>query len=309
MIKYYLWAGAEKALSYAPFGRQVYRGMSRVANAGQRSRRRLVGCSTSYELVRTAMAHLPDGGTILDVGTGWHHHDSFLLYLVGDYKIYLFDVEDKARLDYLHTYFEYLLEHLDDVVRELGVDPAAARAKLEHLLTLDSREAIYRACNFELCITDQTDRPFLPEHSVDFMVSNCVLTHIPPHILGPELIALRRMLKPGGAMYMMIGHDDHWSFHDSSMNRFNYYRFSDRFYRMLFETRFEYQNRMVKSEWLPVFEKAGLRVVSYLPDINDECRQDIQALPRIAPRFAKYPAEELAIAHSYFLLQPVEGMA
>jgi hypothetical protein len=53
---------------------------------------------------------------------------------------------------------------------------------------------------------------------------NCVLTHIPPAIVKPELAALRLMLKPTGKMYMMIGHDDHWTFHDPSANQFIYYR-------------------------------------------------------------------------------------
>jgi hypothetical protein len=303
MLKYYMWAAAEKTLSIIPFGGAVYRGASIVANAGSRSKRRLTGCYTSYELVRKARELTPQGGTILDVGTGWHHHDSVLLYLCGkDYKIHLFDVEDKARLGYLRTYFEHLLENLDELKCEIGLDEDATRQKLRYLLTLGSRQEIYRACNFELHITTQTATPFLPDHSVDFMVSNCVLTHIPPAVVEPELRALRRMLKPDGSMYMMIGHDDHWAFHDPSANQFNYYRYSDKFYSLLFDTRFEYQNRMVKSEWLPIFERAGLRILHYYPEITDESRRQIQALPHIDERFARYPLDELATVHSYFLL-------
>lgn len=32
-----------------------------------------------------------------------------------------------------------------------------------------------------------------------------------------ELVTLRRMLHDGGHMCHMLGHDDHWAFHDSSM--------------------------------------------------------------------------------------------
>jgi SAM-dependent methyltransferase len=303
MLKYYAWAAAEKTLSIVPFGASVYKGASLVANANGRSKRRLGGCPTSYELVRKARQMTPRGGTILDVGTGWHHHDSVLLYLSdGNYKIHLFDVEDKARLGYLKTYFEHLLQNLDEIEREIGVDKQTAREKLHYLLTLRSREEVYRACNFELCITRKTDQPFLAENSIDFVVSNCVLTHIPPAIVEPELKALRRMLKPGGSMYMMIGHDDHWAFHDPSANRFNYYRYSDKMYHLLFDTRFEYQNRMVKSEWLPIFQRAGLRVTHYNPVITEETREEIRLLPHIDERFAQYPLDELATVHSYFLL-------
>ncbi len=303
MLKYYAWAVAEKTLSVVPYGGFAYKTASAVANANGRSRRRLQGCPSSYRIVRRARELTPQGGTILDIGTGWHHHDSVLLYLYGgNYKIYLFDVEDKARFDYLKTYFEHLLLILDELEQEIGLDKQTAREKLQYLLTLRSREEIYRACNFELCITTQTDKPFLPEGSVDFMVSNCVLTHIPPAIIEPELKALRRMLKPAGKMYMMIGHDDHWSFHDPSMNRFNYYRYSDKLYNLLFATNFEYQNRMTRSEWLPIFERTGLKIVDYYANISDESRRDIEALPHIDERFAGLPREELAIVHSHFLL-------
>src|ERR1700749_3711246 len=104
MLKYYAWATAEKALSLVPLGDRVYQAASLVANAGGRSERRLKGCSTAYRLVRKARAVEPHRGTILDVGTGWHHHDPVLLYLYNEnYKIYLFDIEDKARLGYLRT--------------------------------------------------------------------------------------------------------------------------------------------------------------------------------------------------------------
>lgn len=305
MLVYYAWAASEKALSYVPGGKSVYKGLSRVANAGERSKRRLVATATSYRLVQKARACTPPGGTILDVGTGWHHHDAFLLYLCGDYQVFLFDVEDKASVDYIKIYIQHLLDNVNEVAAELSIDPDHIRLKLRPLLALQTREDIYRACNFTLCITDQTNEPFLPVGSIDFMVSNCVLTHVPPAVLGPELVALRLMLKPGGMMYMMIGHDDHWAFHDPTANRFNYYRYSDRLYRTIFETNFEYQNRMVKSEWLPYFDRAGLQVLDYWGLVNEVLRQDIRSLPSIDERFARYPLDELATVHSYFLLRPM----
>jgi SAM-dependent methyltransferase len=307
MLKYYLWAASEKALSLMPGGTLVYKGLGRIANGNGRSARRLGSCATSYRLVQMAKRMTPAGGVVLDVGTGWHHHDAFLIYLCGNYKTYLFDIEDKATLEYIQVYLRHLLLKLDEVVAALEVDREQTQQKLQRLLALSSREDIYRACNFTLCITRQTDRPFLPEGSVDFMTSNCVLSHIPPALLRPELVALRRMLKPSGIMYMLIGHDDQWSFHDASSNAFNYYRFSDRFYRLLFETKFEYQNRMVKSEWLPVFADAGLKVMDYSSHVSDETREHIRALRHVDKRFARYSLEELAIRHSYFLLGPVQS--
>jgi hypothetical protein len=115
------------------------------------------------------------------------------------------------------------------------------------------------------------------------------------------------MLKDDGSMYFLVGHDDHWAFHDHSANQFNYYRYSDRYYRLFFETKFEFQNRMVKQEWMEVFDRCGLRVDDYYAHITDQSREQIRRLPHIDARFAKYPLEELAIIYSYVLLRKVDA--
>src|SRR2546430_8157240 len=50
------------------------------------------------------------------------------------------------------------------------------------------------------------------------------------------------------SMNVLIGHDDHWSFHDPSMRMFEYYRFSDRLYRIVFETRSEEHTSELQSQ-------------------------------------------------------------
>ncbi len=79
MLKYYMWAVGEKALSYVPCGRPIYNGLGYLTT--RTSKRRHAGCGTSYHLIRKARELTPLGGTILDFGTAWHHHDAFLLYL------------------------------------------------------------------------------------------------------------------------------------------------------------------------------------------------------------------------------------
>lgn len=301
MLPYYSWALGQKALGYVPLGGRLYDLAGFLAY--KRSRGTSRSYHTSFKLTRAAKELVPSGGTIVDVGSGWYHHDAFLLWLVGDYKIYLFDILDKAKITYIRNYMNHLRKNIDRVVEELDVDKESALEKLEKVLSLPDREAIYRECNFVPYLNAKPDEPFLPDDSVDYMVSNCVLTHIPPKILNSELAALRRMLKPSGRMNFLIGHDDHFAFHDSSANLFNYYRYSDSHYKRFFETKFEYQNRKVKQEWEEVFDNCGLEVEHYSSYSDDDCRNAIAELDHIDPRFAKYSNEELAIRYSYFLLR------
>ena len=301
MLRYYAWALGEKALGTLPLGRRFYGTVGRVAN--RRTRGSKQSFASSLRLARKGKELIPAGGAVLDIGTGWFHHDAFLLHLVGDYRIHLFDIEDKARMEYIANYLENLLRHSEMIARELEIDERRVREELERLLSLGSREEIYEACGFVPCITADVTEPFLPTESIDFMVSNCVLNHIPPGVLEEELTALRQMLKPEGRMYHLLGHDDHWTFHDPAANRFNYYRYSDRYYRLFFETKLEYQNRMVKQEWLELFDQLDLEVEDYFPLIDDTSRREIAELPRIDERFARHPLDELAIIHSYVLLR------
>src|SRR5215218_3235616 len=212
MLRYYTWAVGEQSLSLLPGGKSLYRRVGRVVKAKTQGTGPQL--ATSFPLARKAKELTPPGGSILDVGTGWFHHDAFLLYLVGDYTIYLFDIEDRGELEYIRNYVRYLRDNIEWVSNELAIDATRAQDKLTDLLALPDRTSIYAHCNFVPCITHQVDRPFLPERSIDFMVSNCVLVHIRPHMLLPEMTTLRRLLKPSGAMYHMLGHDDHWAFHD-----------------------------------------------------------------------------------------------
>jgi hypothetical protein len=302
LLRYYLWPLAEKTLSFLPGGNAIYKYTGERVNKDRKGYG--LQFATSLPLARKTRELVRPGGVVLDLGTGWFHHDAFLIYLIGDFEIVVFDIEDKARIFYIHNYLRNLLENIELVAKELEVDERVAAEKLRELLSLADRDAIYDRCNFKVCISENVDALFLPERSVDFIVSNCVLVHIRPQTLIPELVNLRRMLTDNGYMYHLLGHDDHWAFHDPSMTwpSFNYYRYSDLVYRLLFETKFEYQNRLARSEWLTLFGECGLDVAEYNAVVTDDSRDAIRKLRRVSRRLAQYPVDELAIIYSYVLL-------
>ena len=85
----------------------------------------------------------------------------------------LFDIQDRAWLSYTRTYLQYLIEHLDSVASELSIDPE------EDPKTRDALSKCFEKRSVSI-VADVTDKPFLPERSLDFVMSNCVLSHIPP---------------------------------------------------------------------------------------------------------------------------------
>jgi hypothetical protein len=308
VLRYYTWALGEKVLGLTPGGEAFYRAVGRLVTKKSQGRGGVF--VTALPVAKKVKALAPASATIMDIGTGWFHKDAFLLYLAGrgHHRIVLFDVADKALLHYIKNYLEDLRRHCSFLAHEIGVEASEIRERLDELLALPTREMIYRRCNFELCIVRDTDKAFLPAKSVDCMVSNCTLVHIRPEILIPELKNLRGMLKDDGFMYHMLGQDDHWAFHDPHVPwpSFNYLRYSDRVWRLFFETRLEYQNRIVKPEWIDIFRECGLEIEEYNAHIDDQSRDAVRALPSIHPRFTCYELDELAIIHGYVLLRKAD---
>jgi SAM-dependent methyltransferase len=300
MLKYYTWALAEKILSVVPFGSKLYYQLGSLVNKHAKGRN--LSFLSSLHLIKKAKELVPQNGLVLDVGSGWFHHDAFLLWLAGDYKIVLFDIRENSRLAYIKNYIQTLLNNLDHLSEELGFNKSKTKSGLLQILEMKTKQEVYVFCNFTPCISTAALESSFKESSFDFMISNCVLNHIPPETLTAELKLLRKLLKPDGFMYYLIGHDDHWSFHDTSANVFNYYRYSDRYYKIFFENKFEFQNRFVKSEWDEIFKKCGLKIADYSPYITAESTLAIKNL-NLDKRFSKYSREELSAIWSFYLLK------
>ena len=302
MVKYYSWAIAQKVLSYVPGGNKIYYGLGALVQKNNKGRAGPM--SSAINLVKNIQKLVDKDAVIMDVGTGWYHHEPFLLYLCGFSKFYLFDVVEKSKFIYIKNYLNGILDNIEMISNELQIDESNAIDKINELLSCNSREEIYRICNFETVITKDTSSLFLPENSIDLMVSNCVLNHIPMDILKPELKILRKILKPNGYMHFLIGHDDHWTFHDLKMNKFQYYIYSDKYYKRLFETNFQFQNRLVKKELIDLFDQCGLILTNYFEHKNDSSRAEIEKIiHKLDSRFSKYSIDDLSIIHSYVTLQ------
>ena len=300
MIKYYSWALSEKLLSVLPLGDRLYYFLGSLVNKNKKGAH--VSFISSLLLVKKATELTPENGIILDVGTGWFHHESFLLWLTGNYKIILFDIRDNSKLSYIKNYTKNILQNIRNISKELSLDEKSATLKLKKILEMSAKEEIYEYCNFEFLVTKDMEKLKKHENNIDFMLSNCVLNHIPLRILKPELRVLKSLLKPGGLMYFLVGHDDHWSFHDTSANMFNYYRYSDNYYKTFFENKFEFQNRLVKPELDKLFIEAGLKVKEYTPYRTTESLKQIKKLGKIDKRFSGLSDEELSTIWSFYLL-------
>ncbi len=131
--------------------------------------------------------------------------------------------------------------------------------------------------------------------SIELIVSNNTLEHIPPAELADLFGELARLAAPGAVMDHFIDLSDHYAHFDRSLSELNFLRFPARTWR-LFNNRLHYQNRLRIGDYTALIERAGFRVVDQRLERGSE-----QALAQIslAPEFRHYRREELLVLRAW----------
>ena len=103
-----------------------------------------------------------------------------------------------------------------------------------------------------------------------------------------------RLLRPGGAFSCRIDLQDHYAYFDRSLSRYHFLRYSDRAWRLV-NSPLHHQNRLRSPEYLQLACDAGFDLVVERPSGPSEAGlQELESLP-LAPRFRRFPPEELGV--------------
>jgi SAM-dependent methyltransferase len=144
----------------------------------------------------------------------------------------------------------------------------------------------------------------LPAASVDFISSTDTCEHIPEADLRRIFAECRRLLRTDGVFSCRIDMQDHYSYFDSSVSRYNFLRFSERTWRLV-NSPIHFQNRLRRTDYLRLLDEAELDVVEERPSRPTE--EDLETLRRLelAPEFRNgYPLEELGVKTLVFVARP-----
>lgn len=135
----------------------------------------------------------------------------------------------------------------------------------------------------------------LEGESVDLVVSNNTLEHVPVADLRSMMTELHRLLRPGGVMSHHVGIRDHFRRVDRSITNFNYLRFSPAAWAVL-GSRLEFQNRLRESDYVRLFEEAGFRVAEV--ESIEGSLENLRSI-RIASCFRDYSLHDLLVIDSW----------
>jgi ubiquinone/menaquinone biosynthesis C-methylase UbiE len=143
-----------------------------------------------------------------------------------------------------------------------------------------------------LTVADARRLP-MPEGSVDLIVSNNTLEHIPLDVLHAIIAEFRRILSPTGLMSHFIDLSDHFAHFDRSITLYNFLQYSGRAWRII-NNSIVPLNRLRIAEYRRLFAEEGFEVIHEERTLGSE---EALAQVRLAPQFRQYPKEELLVTH------------
>lgn len=146
----------------------------------------------------------------------------------------------------------------------------------------------------------------IESNSVDFILSNATMEHIPQEDLADILKECYRILNKDGVMSNVIDYRDHWSFFDNSISVYNYLMFTEKQWCSL-NPSIMYQNRMRHCDYMKIINRIGFEIndekIDY-PSVKET--EDLKKI-KLDKKFKEnYTSEELGIKSSMIVLKKAD---
>jgi ubiquinone/menaquinone biosynthesis C-methylase UbiE len=136
------------------------------------------------------------------------------------------------------------------------------------------------------------------DNSFDVVFSVDVLEHINPHDLNLMIRNIYRVLKPGGLSLHQIGLDDHLVHYATGLPSKNYLKFSSSAWKIFYQNKLQYFNRLQKSDYLSLFQLNSFELQNFAIE-TDESIKGI----KINKDFLIYSTDELLITRLFLCHQ------
>lgn len=140
--------------------------------------------------------------------------------------------------------------------------------------------------------------------SVDYVITNTTLQHIPEVDVRKILTECKRIMKDDGFMSVTVSYLDHYANFDTRINRYNFLQYSDKEWKK-YSPSLHYQNRLRHSEFKKMFSDLGLYILEETPyKINPSDMEKLESI-QLADKYKNYSKEDLVIQGSGFVLKKI----
>ena len=290
-------AGLQNVVARLPFSDHVYYAIQRGFGSlrpGRHDPRPWY--EAAADLVKWVGAEGLDvrGRTIVEIGTGRRLDLPTALWLHGAARIVTVDVHRYLSGTLVAESLRTLPRHRERI-EAWGPE---AGARLSRLLGFGGGlDELLAMCGIEYLAPVDTSRLPLASQCADLVVTHVVLQNVPPPGILGMLAEARRVLAPGGLVVHFIDLTDMFS-HDGVLPAIHFLQFGAADWDRTTGSRFMYQNRLRASDYLRLFEQAGLRVLRSLSTVDEPSLALLRSGAfRVAPELANRPLEDLAGSH------------
>jgi SAM-dependent methyltransferase len=230
----------------------------------------------------------PAGACFYEFGAGWDLAIPLSYAALGVGRQVLVDIRPSVRVELVNDSLAAFARLWDELEAEAG-------RKLRPLGgPIGSPEELEERFGITYLAPRDARGTGLPAESVDFVSSTDTCEHIPEADLAEIFRESLRLLRPGGAFSCRIDLQDHYSYFDPNLSRYNFLRFSDRTWSLV-NSPLHHQNRLRSPDYLRLVRAAGFEVVAELPSgPSKEGLEQLRSLP-LAPRFQGFTPEELGV--------------
>lgn len=226
--------------------------------------------------------------TFLEVGTGWRVNLPIALWLGGASKIITIDLNPYLKTELILGDLAYIRNNQQEVKKLFGdyAKEPIFLARLDKLINTETTlDQLFDMVNVEYLAPADATCLDLPSQSVDYHVSNTVFEHIQPDVLGNILLEGKRLLKDNGLFIHLIDLSDHFSHSDASICAINFLQYNESKWNRYAGNRYAYHNRLRIDDFLHMFNKMGLTILSTNARIDERSLEVLRKESPLDDRF------------------------
>ena len=239
------------------------------------------------------------GARLVEIGSGWIPVLPLCFSIAGARETLTFDLTRHLDAEATLATLRALERHVPAIAAAAGVAEDEARARWQRLCAARGVDELLALAGITYRAPADATRTGLPDASVDIVISNSVLEHVPDAVLDPLMEEGRRVLKPGGVSIHNVNCGDHYAYFDRNITPIHYLRFGAAEWRW-WNNDILFQNRLRPRDFLASAERVGLELVVVFQRPRKELLDQLAQLP-IAPEFRHYPPEELCTTSVDFI--------